>query len=145
MKPMMSAWVCLTAFAFAISAGEANGAETIVSKSVFHGGPHAPADTASGGASVIQLDNGQYELRFGDDFTTTDGPDLFIYLSAAEDPGSDKAVANSAFVDAGILQSTSGGQTYPLPAGFDPGRFKSVAVWCKQFSVLFGAAPLVSP
>ena len=145
MKRIMVARVWLSALIFAVSAGAAGAAETVVGKGVFHGGPHAPADTASGGATVVRLDNGQYELRFGDDFATTDGPDLFIYLSAAEDPKSDKAVANSAFVDAGKLQSIGGGQTYKLPAGFDPSGFKSVAVWCKQFSVLFGSAPLVSP
>lgn len=145
MKPTMSALVCLTALVLTAFVSGASGAETIVSKGAFHGGPHAPADTASGGASVVRLDKGEYQLRFGDDFSTTDGPDLFVYLSAAEDPKSDKAVANSAFVDAGKLQSIAGGQTYKLPAGFDPRRFKSVAVWCKQFGVLFGAAPLVAP
>ena len=143
MKPMMSAWVCLTAFAFAISAGEANGAETIVSKSVFHGGPHAPADTASGGVSLVKLENGKYELRLGDDFSTTPGPDLFVYLSASADPKDGDAITGNEFVDAGKLGSPTGGQKYSLASDFDPSKFKSVAIWCKQFSVLFGAATLI--
>src|SRR5262249_8548840 len=104
--------------------------EAVVSSGNFHGGPHAPADTASGGVTLVRLNNGRYELRLGNDFSTTKGPDLFIYLSAAEDPKDDKIVAVSVFVDAGKLRSPTGRQRYRLPMDFDPGRYKSVAVWC---------------
>jgi hypothetical protein len=145
MKLKAGNWAGLSALALSISLGMAAAAEMTVSKGTFHGGPHAPADTASGGVSLVRLDGGQYELRLADDFTTTAGPDLFVYLSAAKDPKSDKAVTDAVFHDAGKLQAISGGQRYALPAGFDPKKFKSVAVWCKSFAVLFGAASLASP
>lgn len=145
MKPKAGVLSALSVLVFLIPADMVGAAETVVSNGVFHGGPHEPADTASGGVSLILLDSGRYELRLADDFATTAGPDLFIYLSAAKDPKSDMAVADAAFLDAGKLQSVSGGQRYTLSIGFDPRRFQSVAVWCKSFSVLFGAAPLASP
>jgi hypothetical protein len=118
--------------------------EVTVSIGAFHGGPHAPADTARGGVSLVRLDNGRYELRLEKDFDTTKGPDLYVYLSALQDPKDDKIVAENAFVDAGKLRSPTGGQRFRLPADFDPSRFKSVTVWCKEFGILFGAATLVA-
>ena len=133
--------VASTLFLVAAATG-ASATEIVVSTGAFHGGPHAPNDTASGGVILVHLDSGKYELRFGNDFKSVAGPDLFIYLSAAEDPKDDATVAASAFVDAGALKALSGGQSYMLPADFDPGKFKSVTVWCKRYSVLFAAAPL---
>jgi len=141
----MKIMIAAAALALSTLAHAAGAAEVVVSKGAFHAGEHAPADTASGSVSLVRLDSGRYELRLGDDFATTNGPDLFIYLSAAEDPTDDDAVAESDFVDAGKLGSFTGAQSFQLPDGFDPGKFKSVAVWCKQFSVLFGAAPLAAP
>ena len=123
-------------------ATEVHAAETLLRKGSFHGGNYAPADTASGGVSVVQLENGGYELRLAADFSTTPGPDLFVYLSASADPTDGDAITGNDFVDAGELDSPTGGQKLSLPKDFDPTKFKSVAIWCKQFSVLFGAAAL---
>ena len=128
---------------FLLLATQAHAAETAVSTGVFHGGNYAPSDTASGGVSLVKLENGKYELRLGDDFSTTPGPDLFVYLSASADPQDGDAITGKEFVDAGKLDSPTGGQKFSLASDFDPGKFNSVAIWCKQFSVLFGAAPLM--
>ena len=122
---------------------QAQAAEMAISKGEFHGGNYAPGDTASGGVSLVKLENGTYELRLGNDFSTTPGPDLFVYLSASADPKNSAAITGNAFFDAGKLGSPTGGQNLSLPSDFDPAKFKSVAIWCKQFSVLFGAAPLM--
>jgi hypothetical protein len=144
MKLSMNILAAVSAMGMIAQINDAAAAEAVVSSGVFRGGPHAPADTASGIASLIRLESGRYELRLSEDFITTNGPDLFIYLSAAEDPKDDKIVAESAFLDAGKLKSPTGGQRFLLPAEFDRSKFKSVVVWCKRFSVLFGAARLVS-
>ena len=120
----------------------AEGAEVTVSAGEFHGGKHAPSDTASGSAAIVKLDSGAYELRLGDNFKTTPGPDLFVYLSAAVDPRNDAAITGNAFANAGKLASPLGKQNLSLPIDFDPTKFKSVAIWCKKFSILFGAAAL---
>ena len=130
------------AVAAALFATQAQAAEIAVSTGAFHGGNFAPADTASGGVSLVKLENGKYELRLGEDFNTTPGPDLFVYLSASADPQNGDAITGNEFVDAGKLGSPTGDQKYSLASDFDPRKFKSVAIWCKQFSVLFGAAAL---
>lgn len=142
MKPNIRVLVLISTLVLVAAISEAGATEQVVSTGAFHGGPHAPADTATGSATLVRLDNGKYELRLGDDFESVKGPDLFIYLSAAEDPKDDATVAESPFVNAGELKALSGSQSYELPADFDPGKFNSVNVWCKQFSVLFATAPL---
>ena len=131
------------ATAILVLATQAHAAEMALSTGAFHGGNYAPADTASGGASLMKLENGSYELRLGDDFNTTPGPDLFVYLSTSADPQDGEAITSNEFVDAGKLGSPTGGQKFSLPPDFEPGKFKSVVIWCKHFSVLFGAATLI--
>ncbi len=121
---------------------QVHAAEMAVSLGTFHGGNHAPSDTASGDASIVKLEDGSFELRFAEDFSTTPGPDLVVYLSTADDPKSDASITGNDFVDAGKLASPTGAQKLALPRNFDPKKFKSVAIWCKSYSVLFGAAAL---
>ena len=113
-----------------------------VMKGAFHGGNYAPRDTASGSATLVKLDGGTYELRFDSNFTTTPGPDLFVYLSASADPQDAHAITDNASFEVGKLASPSGKQELSLPKNFDPKKFKSVAIWCKQYRILFGAAAL---
>ena len=40
------------------------------------------------------------------------------------------------------LKSNVGGQNYDLPADVDLSRFRSVGIYCKQFSVVFSSAEL---
>jgi Electron transfer DM13 len=40
------------------------------------------------------------------------------------------------------LKSISGDQTYVVPSGTDLTKFKSVVVWCTEFSVNFISAAL---
>lgn len=113
-----------------------------VMKGAFHGGNYAPSDTASGSVTLVKLDSSTYELRLDSNFSTTPGPDLFVYLSASEDPQDARAITDNASFEAGKLGSPSGEQKIALPRNFDPKKFRSVAIWCKQFRVLFGAAAL---
>ena len=130
------------AFTSIFFATQVNAAEMVVKAGAFHGGNYAPNDTASGGVAVLKLENGSYQLRLATDFSTTPGPDLFVYLSTSVDPKDDVAVTTNDFVNAGRLASPSGSQILNLPESFDPIKFNSVVIWCKQFGVLFGAATL---
>ena len=123
-------------------ATQVQAAEFIIGKGVFHGGNYAPSDTASGGVELVKLDASTYELRLGSNFSTTPGPDLFVYLSASEDHQDAAAITDNTYFEAGKLGSPSGEQKLVLPKNFDPKKFRSVAIWCKQYSVLFGAAAL---
>lgn len=87
----------------------------------------------SGTAKVIQTSTGPI-LKF-ENFSTTIGPDLFVYLSPNK-PGEPLG----AFASLGKLKSNTGDQSYILPANLKD--YKSVVVWCRAFSVTFTAAEL---
>ncbi|MGH1521670.1 MAG: DM13 domain-containing protein, partial [Nitrosopumilus sp.] len=73
-------------------------------------------------------------LNFDNKFSTVLGPDLFVYLAT------DKSASN--FVNVGRLQSSSGEQSYIIPAEIDLEKYDNVLVWCESFGVLFGNAQL---
>ncbi|MBI3243512.1 MAG: DM13 domain-containing protein [Chloroflexi bacterium] len=86
-------------------------------------------------------------LRLSDDFNLSQGPDLFVILSGASEVTLDYVsfsgvVNNSPLLYLGALASASGSQEYAIPAGTDLSVYKSVVVWCRQFSVAFAAALL---
>lgn len=87
---------------------------------------------ASGMAKIIQTSRGEI-LRF-EDFHTTNGPDLYVYLSPTD--------SNSDIVDLGRLKGNVGNQNYLIPLGTDTTKYDTVLIWCKAFSVLFGSAKL---
>jgi len=93
------------------------------------------------------LDPASGRLRFSSDFVTGRGPDLNVILSGASEVTLDYVsfsgiVNNSPLLYLGALANTSGVQEYAIPAGTDLSVYKSVVVWCRQFSVAFAAAPL---
>jgi hypothetical protein len=88
---------------------------------------------AKGMAKIITLDDGSDVLRL-EDFRSTNGPDLYVYL-ATDETASD-------FVNLGKLKANIGNQNYDIPEGTDLSKYDSVLIWCKQFSVLFGKAEL---
>jgi hypothetical protein len=94
----------------------------------------------SGQASIVQLGDGRRFLTF-ENLTTSNGPDLRVYLS--EVPASDDWYAyGERFVDLGPLKGNLGNQNYVLPAETDLSRYKSAVIWCRRFTVGFGVAPL---
>ncbi|MEU4221673.1 DM13 domain-containing protein [Actinoplanes sp. NPDC026623] len=76
---------------------------------------------------------------------TSNGPDLRVWLS--DQPvrtGVDgwRVFDDGTWVELGRLKGNKGDQTYPIPAGTDLDDLESVTIWCKRFSVSFGAASL---
>jgi Electron transfer DM13 len=94
----------------------------------------------SGRARVLELADGRRYVRF-DRFSTSNGPALKVYLSAASATGPGDAF-DDRYVDLGDLKGNIGEQNYAIPRGVDLDRYRSVVVWCKRFSVPFGAAAL---
>lgn len=90
---------------------------------------------AEGTARVLNLEDGSAVLRL-EDFKVTNGPDLYVYLSADE--------GASDFVDLGRLKANAGNQNYELPSGTDLSKYDNVVIWCKAFSVYFGGAQLTA-
>ncbi len=115
-------------------------AEEIIASGQFYGTHHP----TSGRALLVAHYGGGYEIHF-EDFTSDDGPDIFIYLSTAQEQLSDAAFKNAENANLGPRKALTGEQSYALPEGVSPENFKSVAIWCRTYSVMFGAAALERP
>ena len=105
----------------------------------FHSGAHE----TKGMAAVFQLADGKKTLRLTN-FATSNGPDVHVYLVAAQDAKDNDTVTKAGFVDLGTLKGNIGDQNYELPANADLAKYRAVTIWCKRFSVNFGTAPLNS-
>jgi hypothetical protein len=105
----------------------------------FHSGAHE----TKGMATVFQLADGKKTLRLTN-FETSNGPDVHVYLVAAQDAKDNDTVTKAGFVDLGSLKGNIGDQNYDLPANADLAKYRAVTIWCKRFSVNFGTAPLNS-
>jgi hypothetical protein len=85
-----------------------------------------------GGTVKVYEKTGQRTLVF-ENFTSSSGPDLRIYLAETTSAGN--------FVELAKLANT-GSFYLTIPSSYDPTKQRNALIWCKQFSVLFGAAPL---
>ncbi|MEX0874763.1 MAG: DM13 domain-containing protein [Actinomycetota bacterium] len=94
----------------------------------------------SGTATLSKADDGKYYVRL-EDFSTENGPDLLVYLSAAPATANGTEFAET-FIDLGELKGNIGNQNYVVPDDADLEQYKSVVIWCRRFNVAFGAAPL---
>lgn len=103
------------------------------------GGRFRPnAHPGTGTAAVIKLASGQRVLTLTG-FRTDNGPDLRVYVSTG-DPAAGGELGD--FEDLGALKGNRGSQQYELPRGVDIGRFSTVVIWCRAFSVSFTSAAL---
>jgi hypothetical protein len=95
----------------------------------------------SGTATIYQMGDGSRVLRFTN-FTTSNGPDVHVYMVAADDAKDAAAVEQAGFIDLGVIKGNIGDQNYTLGSDLDLAKYRAVSIWCKRFSVNFGAAPL---
>ena len=94
----------------------------------------------SGSVALLQDPAGTQFVRI-ENLDTSNGPDLFVYLSTNRHDGPEGQFDDD-FVDLGRLQGNVGNANYAIPAGTDIGRYASVVIWCDRFNSAFGAAPL---
>lgn len=87
--------------------------------------------TVVGQALVLNDGTEQRFLRL-EDFESTNGPDLNVYLRADDDT----------FIDLGDLRGNIGNQNYEIPPDVDLDVHHTVQIWCVRFGVLFGDATL---
>ncbi len=87
----------------------------------------------TGGVVVEQTSQGGV-IRLGEDFSLDGAPDPVVGLGHADsyDPNT----------TAGPLRSLTGAQTYQVPAGIDVSDYSVAYIWCEEFSVPLGSAPL---
>ena len=103
----------------------------------FYGILHPTAGTAT----IYQMGDGTRVLRFTG-FSTSNGPDVHVYMVAADDAKDAATVQKAGFADLGVIKGNVGDQNYTLGSDLDLAKYRAVSVWCKRFSVNFGAAAL---
>ncbi len=103
---------------------------------------HAVAHPGTGDAYVYHLEDGSRVLRL-ENLDIFNGPALCVYAVAADDVNDSDTVLEAGFLDLGPLKGNQGNQTYALPDGFDPARYRAISIWCERFSVNFATAPLL--
>ena len=96
---------------------------------IFRNGPYG---TVSGEAKVLQT-GALYELKLMN-FSSSNGPDLRVYLSKEMNPVN--------YIDLGPLKATGGNQVYEIPGMPDLTQYKYALVHCRRFNHLFGWALL---
>src|SRR5687767_2370955 len=104
---------------------------------------HSNAHETTGKATIVALPDGRRLLRLTN-FSTSNGPDVRVYLVAATDVTDDETVKTAGFVELGPMKGNKGDQNYELPATVDLAQYRTVTIWCKRFSVNFGSAPLAA-
>ena len=105
------------------------------------GGFHKVAHDTKGTATIYELPDGRRTLRLTN-FETSNGPDVRVYLVAANDATDSDMVKQAGFVEVSPLKGNVGDQNYELPADVDLSKYRAVTIWCKRFGVNFGTAPL---
>ncbi|MEU4835368.1 DM13 domain-containing protein [Streptosporangium sp. NPDC023615] len=98
----------------------------------------------TGKAEVLELADGSRILRI-EDLNTSDGPDLRVWLSDQPVKRGRAGWFNlddGRHLELGDLKGNRGDANYAIPAGADLDGLETVTIWCKRFSVSFGAAAL---
>ncbi len=98
----------------------------------------------SGTARIIRYADGSHRLELVA-LDTSNGPDLRVWLSdqpVKKGTSGWRVFDDGQWLELGRLKGNKGDQAYAIPAGTDLDRLDSVSIWCKRFSVSFGAAAL---
>jgi hypothetical protein len=109
----------------------------VLAEGAFVGQEH---DTA-GTARVLELADGSRVLRL-EGFTTSDGPDVHVWLSDAAAGGDWHSYDDGRYVPLGEIKATEGNHNYAIPAAADIAGLRSAVIWCDRFDVAFGSAAL---
>lgn len=116
-----------------------SGHESVIAGEVLNSGRFLTVDRdheTTGTVEILQKENRIY-VRLGMDFSTTEGPDVYLLLHEKNPPiGYDQAD----YLPISRLRSFNGTQVYQVPEGVALDQYVSVVVWCKEFNIVFGAA-----
>ena len=97
----------------------------------------------TGNATLYSLPDERHLLRF-EDFRTTNGPALVVYLAKHPGPTRAEDVVDGGYLSLGKLKGNVGNQNYEIPADIDIADYNSVVIWCELFGVLFSPASLAA-
>lgn len=94
---------------------------------------NGPYGTVMGTAPIFENEDKSLEVKLAS-FTTTNGPDLYVYLSKEAMPVN--------FIELGKLKLTNGNQVYAIPGTPDFSQYTYIGIHCKAYNHLFGSALL---
>jgi hypothetical protein len=112
-------------------------------QSVASGSFHSVIHPTQGTATIYQIGNSSRVLRFTN-FKTTNGPNVHVYMVAADDAKDNASVRRAGFIDLGPIKGNVGDQNYTFGPEVDLSKYRAISVWCKRFSLNFGTAPLAA-
>jgi hypothetical protein len=99
-----------------------------------------PGHTASGSVEIVKSVSGAVRVTISD-LKVTPGPDLYVYLVAEPDPLFPEDV-EAKHVLLGRLEDLDADQVYDVPDGIDLSEWGCVAIWCDEFTTIFGVATI---
>ena len=94
----------------------------------------------SGQVKIITQEDGSHLLRL-ENFSVTNGPDLYVSLAENADPKKGRDV-KAGYIALERLKANKGSQNYTIAAGTDLSKYKSVVIYCQAYSVVFSVATL---
>jgi hypothetical protein len=121
----------------AMPAAQGSSSQQPIASGQFYSILHPTAGTAT----IYRMGDGSRVLRFTG-FSTSNGPDVHVYMVAADDAKDAAAVERAGFIDLGVIKGNVGDQNYTLGTDLDLAKYRAISIWCKRFNVNFGAAAL---
>ncbi len=110
-----------------VNAGEVTSAPVSERSGVFTGN----RDYVVNGDFTLSDETGDLVLTFANNFSTSNGPGLYVYLTNSES-------SVSGGVEVGRLKSNNGGQTYNVTGDVNVNTYNYVLIYCKPFGIPFG-------
>lgn len=102
----------------------------------------SPLQQAEGTATVYLLADNSKVLRF-ESFRITNGPDLRVFLSAADAPlTQEEFESNGTYLEVGALLGNVGSQNYTLAPQIDLSQYNSIVIYSAELQIVFSSAPL---
>jgi len=129
-----------------VAASATNGSPTPVNKLLASGNFVSHEHSTTGTVQLVQLADGRRELVLLD-LSTSDGPDLWVWLTDQKvvmDSSGWHVFDDGRYLQVGRLKGNRGNQVYDLPTTADLAGYRSVTLWCRRFTVSFGAAELTT-
>jgi Electron transfer DM13 len=102
---------------------------------------HSVLHGSTGTATIYRLRDGSRVLRLTN-FRTSNGPDVHVYIVAADNATDSVGVRRAGFIDLGSIKANIDDQNYALGSDVDLSKYHAVSVYCKRFSLNIGTAPL---
>jgi hypothetical protein len=100
----------------------------------------SPVHWAEGRVTIYQLPDNSKIMRF-EDFSSANGPDLRVVLSASDAPETAQDMRlNNLDLEIGRLKGNIGSQNYTIPPQIDLRQYNSVVIYCRSFGVIFSYA-----